>query len=179
MVHSSLAKKADEAYAYFEKATRTNGADYWRVKSGAPEWLKDLCFAAHDAGAMLPDDWRYAFIAEALAALSEEREDDIEADIYTGELSAWLASNVNRVAYVDDATEEYGGTFLGIVEALQIGQLAEKREVLEQVKTYLEELDEDDDEEEDDGRGGGRRRRGMNRCPWRTAERRSLRGFFV
>ena len=151
MVHNSLAKIADEAYTHFEKATRTsNGAEFWRVKHGAPEWIRDLCFAAHEAGAMLPDDWRYQFIVEALSAISEEREDDIEADIYTGELSAWLASNVNRVEYVDDAVEEYGGKFPGAIEALQIGQLAEKREVLELVKAYLEEVAEDEDDDEDD-----------------------------
>ena len=62
MVASSLAKNADEAYRYFEKATRTStGAEFWKVRVGAPKWVKDLCFAAHDAGAMLPDDWRYAF----------------------------------------------------------------------------------------------------------------------
>jgi hypothetical protein len=155
MVHCSLANKADEAYRYFEKATRTsNGAEFWRVKDGAPEWVQDLCFAAHDAGDMFPDDWRYQFIVEALAALSEEREDDIEPEIWTSDLCAWLASNLNRVSYVDDAVSEYGGEFRGVVEALQIGQLAEKREVLEQVKAHLEEAidDEQDNDEDEDER---------------------------
>src|SRR5260370_17043414 len=110
MVHSSLAKKADEAYRYFEKATRTsNGAEFWRVKDGAPEWVQELCFAAHDAGDIFPDDWRYHFIVEALAAPSEEGEDDTEADIWTSDLCAWLASNLNRGSYVDDAVSEDGG----------------------------------------------------------------------
>jgi hypothetical protein len=150
MVSSSLAKKAGEAYAHFEKATRSSsGADFWRTKDGAPQWVQDLCFAAHGAGAMLPDDWRYVFIVETLAALSEGREDDIEADDYTSELSAWLASNVHRTEYVDNAAEECGRSHGGIVEALQLGQLAEKREVLDQVTAFLENLDEEGDDEED------------------------------
>jgi hypothetical protein len=150
MVPSSLAKKAEEAYRYFEKATRPNGTDFWRVKDGSPQWVTDLCFAAHGAGAMLPDDWRYAFVAEALAALAEEREDGIEADIYTNGLCAWLASNVNRVAYVQDVFSECGSQFPGVVEALQLGQLAEKLEVLEQVTAYLEELTKEHEDEDDD-----------------------------
>jgi hypothetical protein len=155
MVSSSLAKKANEAYAYFEKATRTsNGADFWRTKDGAPQWVQDLCFAAHGAGAMLPDDWRYVFIVEVLAALSEGREDDIEADDYTSELSAWLASNVNRTEYVDEAADECGRSHGGIVEAMQLGQLAEKREVLEQVTAFLENLNEEDEDQDGDQEDG-------------------------
>ena len=141
MVGSHVSKKAKEALAYFEKANRTNGVEFWKVKDGAPQWVTDLCFASHSDGAMLPDDWRYVFIVEALVALEEEIE--LEPDIYTSELCAWLASNVNRVGYVDDARDEWGGDVKSIVDELQLGQLTEKREVLDQVTAFLEALIEE------------------------------------
>ena len=79
MVGSHVSKKAKEALAYFEKAKRTNGVEFWKVKDGTPQWVTDLCFSAHSEGAMLPDDWRYVFIVEALVALEDETE--LEADI--------------------------------------------------------------------------------------------------
>ena len=140
MVGSHVSKKAKEALAYFEKANRTNGVEFWKVKDGAPQWVTDLCFSAHSDGAMLPDDWRYVFIVEALVALEEEIE--LEPDIYTSELCAWLASNVNRVGYVDDARDEWGDV-KSIVDELQLGQLVEKREVFDQVTAFLEALIEE------------------------------------
>ena len=53
------------------------------------------------------------------------------------ELCAWLASNVNRVGYVDEARDDCGPG-KSIVDDLQLGQLAEKREVLAQVTAFLE-----------------------------------------
>ncbi len=141
MVASHVSKKAKEALAYFEKANRTNGVEFWKVKDGAPQWVTDLCFASHSDGAMLPDDWRYVFIVEALVALEEEIE--LEPDIYTSELTAWLASNVNRVGYVDDARDEWGGDLKSIFDELQLGQLTEKREVFDQVTAFLEALIEE------------------------------------
>jgi len=141
MVVSHVSKKAKEALAYFEKANRTNGVEFWKVKDGAPQWVTDLCFSAHSEGAMLPDDWRYVFIVEALVALEEEIE--LEPDIYTSELCAWLASNVNRVGYVDDARDEWGGDLKSIFDELQLGQLTEKRDVFDQVTAFLEALIEE------------------------------------
>jgi hypothetical protein len=139
---SDLGKKAKEAFGYFEKVQRHSGTEFWRIKDGAPHWVKDLCFAAHGEGAMLPDDWRYVFIVEALISLDEGT--NLEPDIYTSDLCSWLGSNVNRVGYVDEACQERGSDPEGIVGKLQFGQLAEKQEVLDQVIVFLEELTEDD-----------------------------------
>jgi hypothetical protein len=146
MVGTDLSRKAREALGYFEKALRRNGVEFWRAKDGAPQWVTDLCFVAHARGAMLPDDWRYEFIVQALNVLDEGS--DLEPDINMSDLCSWLASNVNRVAFVDEAREERGAESLGIVEQLQYGQLAEKQEVLDQVTAFLEELTEDDEDED-------------------------------
>ncbi len=110
------------------------------------KWVTDLCFVSHADGALLPDDWRYVFIVQALIALDEESE--LEADIYTSDLCAWLASNVNRVGYVDEVRDEYRTAESGIVADLQAGQLAEKREVLDLVSAFLKDLADDDDQED-------------------------------
>jgi hypothetical protein len=148
MVGTDLSRKAREALGCFEKALRRDGAEFWRAKDGAPQWVTDLCFAAHARGAMLPDDWRYEFIVQVLNVLDEDT--DLEPDIYTSDLCSWLASNVNRVAYVDEIREERGAESEGIVEMLQYGQLAEKQEVLDQVTAFLEELIEDDEDEDEE-----------------------------
>jgi hypothetical protein len=142
MVVSHLSRKAGEALGYFQKATRTNGAEFWKARDGCPQWVTDLCLAAHGDGAMLLDDWRYDFIVQALIALDEGSE--LEADDYTNELCTWLASNVNRVGYVDDARDDFGPG-KSVIDDLQIGQLTEKQEVLDQVSWFLEKLIEDED----------------------------------
>ena len=149
---------AADARKHFEQITRDEQT-IWTRTDDAPEWVRDLCFAAHDAGDMLPDDWRYEFIVAALDALEDHDDEDdardsIEADIYTHDLTTWLASRVDRTGYVDDACEEYGTDApQGIVERLQVGQLAEKREVFESVLSSLSDrLDalQDDEPTDDD-----------------------------
>lgn len=132
----------------FEKAKRDDGSEYWRVKTTGEETeaLTALCHTAH--GDMLPDDWRYEFIVEALSALAdhedtEDARDSIEADIYTHELTSWLGSRADRDGYCDEAAEEFGVTdgngrdFIGTVKLLQLGQWTEKREVFESVLSSL------------------------------------------
>lgn len=152
---------ANDAFAFFEQRTRENGKTFWCCKDETPQWVKDLVYNAH--GDFGPDDWRYEFIWEALSALSCLDEDDdpevlvLEADIYTGELTGWLHSNLQRIGYVDEAVDEYGGasTFDGITNMIMAGQASEKREVLQSVIAFLSEraeelnaeIEETDDEE--------------------------------
>lgn len=90
---------------------------------------------------MLPDDWRYEFIVDALDAIADHEDEDeardsIEADIYTAELTGWLHSRVDRYEYCDNAAQEFGAsdTLLG---SLQLGQLMEKHEVFDSVLSSL------------------------------------------
>ena len=50
MVGSHVSKKAKEALAYFEKANRTNGAEFWKVKDGAPQWVTAFLEALIEEG---------------------------------------------------------------------------------------------------------------------------------
>ena len=153
MTATSIQQLAAEAFAHMEKRPHDRGRDTWHVKDGAPEWMVDLCRAAHSAGDMLPDDWRYEFIADALIALEnadDPDEPELEPSVYTGELTGWLASNVNRYGYCDEATEDYG-PFKSLIGLLQAGQLREMEEVYRQVVDFLRDrLDEQDEDEGDE-----------------------------
>lgn len=108
----------------------------WFVSCKAPEWISDMCRDAH--GDFLPDDHRYAFIVEALRDLENGCGEDFspEADIFTHELLKWVASNLNRVGYVDEAIENYG-PFKTLVDSLQAAQYEERREVYQSVYASL------------------------------------------
>ncbi len=144
----TIRELATEAYTYFTRKSRTSGSDYWCLKDDAPEWVSDLCYAAHSYGRMGPDDYRYEFIWDAVCAIKDETEDDLEADIYNGQLTGWLHSRADRYAYVDEAIEECGCEFSSIMDAISLGQLREKQEVLQQVQDYLEKRVEELEEEE-------------------------------
>jgi len=154
MPTKTTAELAAEAYAWLETATRDDGTEYTHQKDGAPEWLKELVYAAH--GDFGPDDWRYDAIHSALGAIDDAGVDadldelehewaDGHVDVYTAARFAWLASNLNRQSYCDEAREEFGLDGSDIAEQIGSGQYFEAREVFQSVRSSLEELAGDDD----------------------------------
>ena len=153
-----ISKLAEEMQAQFTRAKRANGDEFYKLKDGAPEWMTDVCCAAHDSATILPDDHRYEYIADAVDKLAEvERDrdaddaaDQLEPDCYNNDLLAWVSSRLSRMSYVDDAIEAGCST---LAEALACGQLEERREVFSQVLDALreraEELDAEDEEDEE------------------------------
>lgn len=142
---------ATEAAGWFETAKREGrdehvDAYFVRMKDGRPEWLFELVHEAH--GDFLPDDWRYKTISEALEWIADGNDPgdagsfaDDAVDVYTGARFAWLASNLNRAGYVDEAVQELGdGAYPkgGIVEAIGWGQYTEAAEVFGTVERLLE-----------------------------------------
>jgi hypothetical protein len=136
---NDLARKALE---WFETGTRDNGEEFVKTKEGRPDWLKNLIFTAH--GDMLPDDYRYKFIEDALQYIADQDEDadldrpEIEADTYTSELTKWLHSRNDRVHYLTEALEEY--EIKDGFRALRVAQLCEREEVYYSVLSSLREL---------------------------------------
>lgn len=131
-----LAKEMSQA---FEGSTRATGESFRKLKDGSPEWMTEVSRAAH--GDMLPDDWRYTFIEEICGALADVEDVDdveIEADIYTNDLTAWLHSRADRVSYITETLEEGLGCENGY-KLLAYAQYLEKREVLDAVRTALQE----------------------------------------
>ena len=131
---SQLVHEMNEAFTLSE---RDNGDKFWHLKNGSPEWMTDVCLAAH--GDMFPDDWRYACINQILGVLDysinedSDRDDmcdmlrEIESDVYNHDLATLLASHLSRGGYVDDAIDEYGWPD-DIFTALQYGQAREIEE---------------------------------------------------
>lgn len=136
-----MMKLAAECQSYLEEGTRPDGSKYIRQTRQAPKWFQDLCRKAH--GDLLPDDWRYKFIAESLTQLKEyggDREEAcswIEADTYNSDLLDWLRSNVNRASFVDEARGEYGPGD-GVIDEIARGQQLEKIAVFHLVADFLE-----------------------------------------
>ena len=137
----------------FEQRTREDKSEFWTVKDDQKsEELTELIHTAH--GDMAPDDFRYAFIVDSLVAIAESsnaEEATLEADIYTHELTSWLASRADRYSYCDEYVADFGtdsqeGKFMGTIELLQGGQWKEKNEVLDSVRQSLLNILENEEE---------------------------------
>ena len=145
----TLSTLAQEAHDALETRTRDDGERFTTTRDDAPEWVRDLVYRAH--GDFLPDDWRYERIHDALAFISDngyESGDDARdaaheyadqsVDVYTGARLQWVASNLQRPAYADDAADDFGADGMGITERLGLGQYAEALEVFSLVVDALE-----------------------------------------
>lgn len=154
MDEMTLSEKAANALTWFttgERKSEDTGRQITTTHDDKPEWVKDLCYKAHDdgdgAGSMLPDDWRYEFIYDALSYLADQDNDpdeyEPEPSIYNAELHRWLSSHGWRAGYCDEAAEELGGDG-GIDASIARGQWWEMRRVFDRVRSYLDQLDEDE-----------------------------------
>lgn len=156
-ITAELQKLASEASDWFEQATRPDGEKFYRLKDGHPEWVKELVYDAH--GDLLPDDWRYETILDALNFIDDAAEDSYTGDIasefansnvdvYTSDRFDWLSSNLQRQSYVDDAIQDFGGAGEndGIVDVVGWGQYKESEEVFYSVATSLGAQLEDGDD---------------------------------
>ena len=161
MTMSTIKQLAEQMSQAFEVRTRDNGDKFRCLKDDCPEWMDDVVSDAH--GSMLADDWRYEFIENAVDKISEADDDasdddlsdleyELEADVYTSDLTGWLHSRADRLGWLDQATEESGGEFDSAFNLLSAGQLLEKREVFGLVLESLRKLAasmEDEAEDED------------------------------
>lgn len=152
----------------FESLERDNFSTYKR-KDDADDRLQELCYAAHDD--MMPDDYKYNFIVDALGMIADADEDadlddlytEIEADVYNSNLLHWLSSNLNRADYIYHYIEEFGFPGIKIKHYDQLdtsefnffnlisnGQWMEKVEVFNSVLASLIEITTELEDEEDD-----------------------------
>jgi hypothetical protein len=143
-----LMRRAKESSTYLRRDT---ARDILLPADGAPQWFTDLCHAAH--GSMMPDDWRYEFIQDALSAIEDgSDEDGIDLDglhPYTSDRLGWLASHLDRPGYCDEAAAEAGGPPADILALVAWGMDRELREVFDLVRSRLEETAEEENEEAD------------------------------
>ncbi len=82
------------------------------LRDDAPEWVSDAVREAHDGE--MPDDWRYDICESIFEEIDPEDDDrDFEladglVDVYNNARVAWLAGDLGRASYCDEAADEYG-----------------------------------------------------------------------
>ncbi len=135
---------AAEMASWFESRTRANGDKFLALKDGYPEWMKQVCFEAHDSptvGTIMPDDYRYEMINECLDIIADcTNEDDLEearwnrleAPSYNHELFKWLSSYIGRVEFCDAYADEMGHRS-DLISQIIDGYIYELREVFDLV----------------------------------------------
>jgi hypothetical protein len=141
-----LKDRAKKMVKAIEQKTRDNGEKFYCLKDKAPKWMTGVCCAAHENGAILPDDYRYQFIVDALEIIAEggtsdeaqEGFDNWESDIYTNSLTAWLHSRCDRVEYLTQAIGDGSKDGCG---ALSYAQCLEFQETAQAVLSALEALE--------------------------------------
>jgi len=116
---------------------------FYLKNDDAPQWVIDMAKEVH--GDMLPDDYKYAYIVDALEALAEA--DDVDnarsiihdsVDIETYRLFHWVQSHTERLGRANDASDEF---VLDTIEGfLTAGQYIERDEVFTIVLDTLENL---------------------------------------
>jgi len=140
---STIKSLAKEALKYFVTGKRIDGTEHIHTEN-EPQWVRNMCREAH--GDMLPDDWKYRFVQEALSDFAYHEEENegylhdhrLDADIYSRDLLAWVSSNLERPGYCDSVKEEYGTTPDSLMQHIAWGQEQEKNEVLASVLASLE-----------------------------------------
>ena len=159
---NSIAKLAQEARSYFTFTGENNPTmrdNIWVRKDGSPKYIEDMLFAAHRYGDLFPDDYVYQYVVDALYLLAGASEDavandlydlseEIEPDIYTPDLTAWLSSHTDRLARADEALREFD--LDSILTAAEYGQREERQEVFNLVLQALEQELEDREEESEE-----------------------------
>lgn len=155
MSPSPLQDAATEAAQSFTVSQRPDGTGTYIHTHHAPEWVVDMVREAH--GDMLPDDLRYEMVRDAVDHVADQVTigDDMDewADDFcdcvaceTTTRTAWLASHLSRIGYVDEYLQETGAAVgeEGISGLLAGGMYLERREVfasvLESLKARAEEL---------------------------------------
>jgi len=139
----TIQELSKETATYFETRKRADGESFICCKDNRPDWITDMIHDAH--GDMLPDDYRYRWIVSALDDFTDSDDDpddmigeyvDSTVDSYTADLTAWLASNVNRVYYLTQAMGEMDPS--DGFQALSCAQYSEISEVYYTVYHVLE-----------------------------------------
>jgi hypothetical protein len=148
MTSNTVPALAARLAAMLETATRDDGTEFIRPADNAEPELGRVMHAAHGHGEHLPDDYIYRFASDALEAIAqadEGAEDDaiqeLEADCYTSDLTAWLASTNWRVSFLGDAVTDLGST--DGFDVLMAAQYTELQEVARLVLAELEEIAEE------------------------------------
>lgn len=133
-----ISAKALEALGFFEtrdRAADIGGGLYVAKSDDAPDWVSELVYAIHQDGYLVPDDWHYRTLRDALSYLAndvgDDMPDDVEfaesvTDVYTADLNSWLSETAGAHDYCDEALAEFWGDAhagRSLSEQIRAGQL--------------------------------------------------------
>lgn len=106
---------------------------------------------------IMPDDFRWDHILRLLERLTEYEFDSVDyirdhgidyeiidslVDVYTGHLTAWLASHNSRVEWCNEAVTSQLVDGSDIIKTIQYGQYLEIQMIMNNILSYLETLGE-------------------------------------
>jgi hypothetical protein len=117
-----IQEKARKYSSMFEIGKRNDGKSFVKIKDSytdnEPKELMESVRAAH--GDRSPNDWVYTTYSElmdkvaewdfaSVEALEDTRHEIVDGyvDIYTADLTAWLAEDINNVWYLTETLEEF------------------------------------------------------------------------
>lgn len=136
MEAKTIQSLAVELSAALDTRTRANGTEFTCLADGAPQWMTDVIRAIHDD--KLPDDTTYGLIkrcADALAELDVDASEsdasdaiaELESDVYTNDLTAWLNARADHLYYLGQAMEDFSPTdgfaLLSMAQKIQIDEV--------------------------------------------------------
>jgi hypothetical protein len=141
---ANINKLAAKYASKFVVKTRDNGDKFYSTEGDRPQALTDLIFDAHND--MLPDDYKYAFIVDALEYISDDTNNvddpELREEPYNHALLKWLSSNLQRAGYVDDYVNEtgYSTSNFDLFNLISCGMMEEQLDVYYSVLTSLRKL---------------------------------------
>ena len=140
MTIKELAREAREWIALDMRPNEMGGADFARIARDAPDWVAHM-YGWVLANHRIYDDQASLYLLDALDALAEQGDNEdpddaqVTGDVYTEDLTRWLATHPARTEYVDIALQDYH--VKTIFDALGVGQQLEREAVLDLVRDWL------------------------------------------
>lgn len=143
-MNQTIASKIDYT-EFFVHKNRVNGDSFVCLTDNAPKELQEIIRDIHeqDFFRSAPNDWIYKEIYWALAALRDDKIENIniEADIYHHELISWL-DNSFAIQFYDWAVERMCKRNPYLIETLQVAQQEAKRLIYWNIHHFLENMND-------------------------------------
>lgn len=108
---------------WFKRDKRKNGDKFTTLRDGAPKWLQEAIYDAHQGD--MPNDWVYEECRAACDAIDDGSVDlkeqdvhehaDSRVDVYTGELAQWYADHCGSGVFsqAESDADDYGADASG------------------------------------------------------------------
>lgn len=165
---TTLVQLAKQMQDRFKVVVRDDNSSIWVLKDDAPEWMTDVMYEVHDAGASLPNDTVYDLAHDCVNAIAELDEDadeeeatdainEIEPEYRTWQLFLWAAE---WSEYIDELGEEFGGTMIksssDLFDMFRMAQMLHIEHIggllVEALKEHAADEPEDDEEPEEEAK---------------------------